>query len=46
MELLLKRIARRPAYTIGRLYIDGKLFCETVEDRDRDLNRNGKFDDG
>lgn len=46
MELLLKRIARRPAYTIGRLYIDGKLFCDTVEDRDRDLNRNGKFDDG
>ena len=46
MELLLKRIARRPAYTIGRLYIDGKLFCDTVEDRDRDLNRNGRFDNG
>lgn len=46
MELLLKRIARKDTYTIGRLYVDGKLFSNTVEDKDRDLNRNGVFDNG
>lgn len=46
MEILLKRIARRPTYTIGRLYIDGEYFCDTVEDTDRDLNHNGRFDNG
>lgn len=37
MELLLKRIARREKYTIGRLYIDGEYFCDTLEDKDRGL---------
>lgn len=37
MELRLKRIAKRPTYTIGRLYIDGVRFCDTIEDRDRNL---------
>lgn len=46
MEILLRRIARRPTYTIGRLYIDGEYFCDTVEDTDRDLNHNGRFDNG
>lgn len=46
MKLLLKRIARKATYTIGRLYIDGVKFCDTVEDKDRDLNRNGVFDNG
>lgn len=46
MELLLKRIARKKSYTIGRLYVDGKYFCDTVEDTDRDLNHNGRFDNG
>lgn len=46
MEILLKRVARKPTYTIGHLYIDGKYFCDTVEDKDRDLNRNGIFDNG
>lgn len=35
MEILLKRIARRNDYTIGRLYIDNTYFCDTCEDRDR-----------
>lgn len=39
MELTLKRIARRDTYTIGRLSIDGKYFCDTVEDRDRGLDQ-------
>lgn len=46
MELLLKRIARRRDYTIGNLFVNGVLFCQTVEDRDRDANRNGRFDCG
>ena len=37
MELLLKRIARRETYTIGHLYINGKYFCDTIEDKDRGL---------
>lgn len=40
MELLLKRIARRDTYTIGHLYIDGKYFCDTIEDKDRGLKQN------
>lgn len=46
MELILRRIARKPTYTIGRLSIDGEYFCDTVEDKDRDLNHNGRFDNG
>lgn len=37
MELLLKRIAKKPKYTIGKLYIDDKYFCDTIEDTDRGL---------
>ncbi len=46
MKLTLKRIALRSTYTIGRLYIDGNYFCDTLEDTVRDLNKNGKFDNG
>ena len=38
MELKLKRIAKKPSYTIGKLYIDGKYFCDTIEDTDRGLS--------
>lgn len=37
MEILLKRIARRKLYTIGRVYIDGKYVCDSIEDTDRGL---------
>ena len=46
MKLTLKRIALRSTYTIGRLYIDGNYFCDTLEDTVRDLNKDGKFDNG
>lgn len=42
MKLELKRIARREGYTIGRLYIDGAYFCDTLEDRVRDLTKEAK----
>ena len=40
MDLTLKRIARRETYTIGHLYIDGKYFCDTIEDTDRGLKQS------
>ena len=46
MKLTLKRIALRQTYTIGKLYLDDNYFCDTLEDTVRDLNKNGKFDNG
>ena len=46
MKLTLKRIALRPTYTIGKLYIDNVYFCDTIEDTVRDINKNSKFDNG
>ena len=46
MKLTLKRIALKDTYTIGRLFVNGEYFCDTLEDKIRDLNKNGKFDNG
>ena len=40
MEILVRRIAKRPTYTIGRMYIDGKYVCDTLEDTDRGLKQS------
>lgn len=32
------RIANRPTYCIGKFYIDGVYFCDTIEDTDRGLD--------
>lgn len=40
MELKLRRIARKADYTIGKLYIDGSYFCDTIEDKDRGLSQS------
>lgn len=40
MEILVKRIAKKPKYTIGKMYIDGQYICDTLEDADRGLNQN------
>ena len=37
MKLKVKRIYNCPSYCIGRLYVDGVLFCDTLEDTDRGL---------
>ncbi len=42
MKLLLKRIAKRPNYTIGRLFINGIRVCDTLEDTDRGLSSSMK----
>lgn len=44
MNIELKRIAKKPLYTIGRLYIDGVKICDTIEDRDRGLTQNMSLD--
>ncbi len=47
MEIKVKRITPIDyPYTIGKMYIDGDYFCDTLEDRVRDINKNGKFDNG
>ncbi len=40
--LELNRIAKKPLYTIGRLFVDGKYFCDTLEDRCRDFDKEEK----
>ena len=42
MKLELNRIAKEPLYTIGRLFVDGKYFSDTLEDRCRDLDKGEK----
>ena len=37
MEIVLERKWKKPNYTIGILSIEGKRFCETLEDADRGL---------
>ena len=44
MEIIINR-KEFPEYTEGKLTIIGNKFtCDTLEDPNRDLNRNGKFD--
>lgn len=45
MELKLKRVALKETYTIGKLYVNGTYFCDTIEDKVRDLNKNGDLND-
>lgn len=44
MELIVERFAVKSNYTIGRLIVDGQKFCDTLEDKVRDINKNGRFD--
>ena len=39
MKLLIERKWKKSTYTIGRLYVDGVYFCNTLEDRDRGLRQ-------
>lgn len=44
MKLRLERLWPKKDYTVGRLYVDDRLFCNTLEDRIVDKNKNGVFD--
>lgn len=46
MELILIRKYRKENYCIGELYVNGVFFSNTLEDKIRDVNKNGKFDNG
>lgn len=45
MELTINRKYKGDTYTIGDLDIDGKWFCNTLEDKDRGLNSNMPLSD-
>lgn len=44
MDLLVKRLWPKANYCVGRMYIDGKFFCNTLEPKVVDVNKSGKFD--
>lgn len=46
MEILVQRHDRQSTYTGGKLFINNVYECDTVEDTDQDLNKNGIFDNG
>lgn len=47
LEVKLKRAFLGERYTIGHMTIDeAKFRCDTIEDTVRDVNKNGKFDNG
>lgn len=51
MKLVLHRKYLKENYTIGNLYLkdefgNQKFICNILEDKVRDLNKNGKFDNG
>jgi hypothetical protein len=46
MKLLtLNRNYLKETYTVGALHVQGKYFCDTLEDVVRDLNHDGDLDD-
>jgi hypothetical protein len=51
MNLVLHRKHLKNDYTIGKLYLkdncgNQKFICDVLEDKVRDLNKNGQFDNG
>lgn len=42
MKLTVDRFAKKAAYTIGKMYVDSAYFCDTLEDRVRDLGKSGE----
>jgi hypothetical protein len=44
MDLLLQRLTFTSKSTIGDLYVNAALQCYTLEDFDRDKNKDGKLD--
>lgn len=42
MELKVTRNWKKSEYTIGRMYVNGEFFCNTLEDKVRDLPKEKK----
>lgn len=45
MKLLVDRFYKGTKYTVGKLYIDGKYICDTMEDKDRSLTQDTTLDE-
>ena len=43
MKIQVKRTARKSVYTVGKVYIDGKYFCDSLEDTDRGVTQSMAF---
>lgn len=43
MLIEVKRLWPRDTYTVGRMYVDGNFFCNTLEDKVRDIEKEGKI---
>ena len=39
MKITVKRVARKSTYTVGKVSIDGKYFCDSLEDTDRGVTQ-------
>ena len=44
MKILIDRFFKGENYTIGKLYINGEYFCDTLEDRDRGLKQSNDLE--
>ena len=45
MKILVKRVAKKEKYTIGKMQVDDVYVCDTIEDKDRDLTQNTPLND-
>lgn len=45
MQILIQRHALKTGYTIGRMEINGRYFCDTLEDTDRGLSEEMSEDE-
>lgn len=45
IKVLVKRIAKKTKYTIGKLFINGVFYANTLEDTDRGLTQNMSEDE-
>lgn len=43
MKIQVKRTARKDTYTVGKVYVDGKYFCDSLEDTDRGVAQQMPF---
>lgn len=43
MKIKVQRKARKDTYTVGKVYIDGVLFCDSLEDTDRGATQDMTF---
>jgi hypothetical protein len=45
MKITIERKYKKDTYTIGRIYIDGVYFCDSLEDKDRNLDSSMSLED-